>query len=72
MTSFEVENSPGVFLGQKQIPLASVGCYIPGGKYPLVSSAHMGIIPAKVAGVKRVVACTPPIQGQIPEPPSLQ
>lgn len=62
----EVETLPGVTLGHKHIPVNSVGCYIPGGKYPLVSSAHMSIIPAKVAGVKRVAACTPPMQGQPP------
>ena len=62
----EVELQPGVTLGQRMIPVNSVGCYIPGGRYPLVSSAHMSIIPAKVAGVKRVIACTPPAQGQLP------
>lgn len=60
----EVETLPGVVLGHRVIPVESAGCYIPGGRYPLVSSAHMGIIPAKVAGVRRVVACTPPFQGQ--------
>ncbi len=62
----EVETIPGVMLGHKNIPVGSVGCYIPGGKYPLISSAHMSVIPAKVAGVPRVIACTPPAQGQIP------
>ncbi len=66
LQDIEVETLPGVFLGHKNIPVASAGCYIPGGKYPLVSSAHMSIVPAKVAGVKRVVACTPPSNGQLP------
>jgi histidinol dehydrogenase/sulfopropanediol 3-dehydrogenase len=56
---FEVENSPGAIIGQRIIPISSVGCYIPGGRYPLVSSPIMCIVPAKVAGVERVVACTP-------------
>ncbi len=60
----EVETLPGVVLGHRNIPMNSVGCYVPGGKYPLVASAHMGIVTAKVAGVKRVVAMTPPFQGK--------
>jgi len=60
----EVETLPGVVLGHKNIPMNSVGCYVPGGKYPLVASAHMGIVTAKVAGVKRVAAMTPPFQGK--------
>jgi len=67
ITDIEVETMPGVFLGHKNIPVNSVGCYIPGGRYPMVASAHMSVITAKVAGVKRVMACTPPINGQIPE-----
>ncbi|MBM3669037.1 MAG: histidinol dehydrogenase [Actinobacteria bacterium] len=63
---FEVETAPGVFLGQRNIPVAAAGAYVPGGRYPLVASAHMTIITAKVAGVERVTACTPPMQGQIP------
>jgi len=63
----EVETLPGVFLGHKNIPVNSAGCYIPGGRYPMVASAHMSIVTAKVAGVKRIVACTPPIGGKIPE-----
>jgi sulfopropanediol 3-dehydrogenase len=63
----EVETLPGVILGHKNIPVGSVGCYIPGGRYPMVASAHMSIITAKVAGVKRVIACTPPTDGGIPE-----
>ncbi|MFJ7646145.1 histidinol dehydrogenase [Lysinibacillus sp. NPDC097279] len=62
----EVENIPGVILGHKNIPVNSVGCYIPGGRYPMVASAHMSVLTAKVAGVKRVIACTPPINGEIP------
>ena len=62
----EVETLPGVFLGQKNLPVQAAGAYIPGGKYPLTASAHMTIITAKVAGVPRVVACTPPIRGEIP------
>lgn len=62
----EVETLPGVILGHKNIPVNSVGCYIPGGRYPMVASAHMSIVTAKVAGVKRVIACTPPIRGKIP------
>ncbi|UOF90294.1 histidinol dehydrogenase [Fodinisporobacter ferrooxydans] len=62
----EVETQPGVTLGHKNIPVNSVGCYIPGGRYPMVASAHMSVLTAKVAGVKRVIACTPPINGQIP------
>jgi sulfopropanediol 3-dehydrogenase len=60
----EVETLPGVVLGHKNIPVNSVGCYVPGGKYPLVASAHMTVLTAKVAGVKRVIACAPPYQGK--------
>ncbi len=63
----EVETIPGVFLGHKNIPVNRVGCYIPGGRYPMVASAHMSVLTAKVAGVKSVIACTPPINGKIPE-----
>ncbi|GEL11023.1 sulfopropanediol 3-dehydrogenase [Flavobacterium glycines] len=66
MRDIEVETLPGVFLGHKNVPVNSVGCYIPGGRYPMVASAHMSVLTAKVAGVKRVVACTPPINGKIP------
>jgi len=62
----EVETLPGVFLGHKNIPVSSVGCYVPGGRYPMVASAHMSVLTAKVAGVKRVIACTPPINGEVP------
>jgi sulfopropanediol 3-dehydrogenase len=60
----EVETLPGVFLGHKHIPVKAVGSYIPGGRYPMFGSAQMSIIPAKVAGVKTVVACTPPVKGE--------
>ncbi|MBE9606987.1 histidinol dehydrogenase [Acetobacteraceae bacterium H6797] len=60
----EVETLPGVILGHKNIPINSAGCYVPGGKYPLLASAHMSVITAKVAGVPRVVTCAPPFQGK--------
>ncbi|MCC7120976.1 MAG: histidinol dehydrogenase [Gammaproteobacteria bacterium] len=60
----EIETMPGVVLGHRNIPVNAVGCYVPGGKYPMVASAHMSVLTAKVAGVKRVVAATPPFQGQ--------
>ena len=66
LTDFEIETMPGVFLGQKNIPISAAGAYIPGGRYPLTASAHMTIVTAKVAGVERVAACTPPIRGVIP------
>lgn len=66
LKDFELEIQPGVFLGQKNNPIETVGAYIPGGRYPLLASAHMTILTAKVAGVKHVVGCTPPIQGELP------
>ncbi|KAN0090111.1 histidinol dehydrogenase [Hyaloscypha variabilis] len=66
LKDFEIEIRPGVHLGQKNIPINAVGAYIPGGRYPLLASAHMTIVTAKVAGVPHVIACTPPIGGQIP------
>ena len=60
----EVETLPGVVLGHKNIPVGSAGCYVPGGKYPLLASAHMSVVTAKVAGVPRVVTCAPPYQGR--------
>jgi len=66
MQDVEVETLPGVTLGHKHIPVNSVGCYVPGGRYPMVASAHMSVITSKVAGVERVIACTPPIQGELP------
>src|SRR5579864_5055337 len=64
MTDVEVETLPGVVLGHKNLPLNAAGCYVPGGKYPLLASAHMSIITAKVAGVPRVMTCAPPFQGK--------
>jgi sulfopropanediol 3-dehydrogenase len=66
LQDIEVETLPGVILGHKNIPVNSVGCYIPGGRYPMVASAHMSVLTAKVAGVSRIAACTPPINGEIP------
>lgn len=63
MKDVEVETLPGVTLGHRHIPMNSVGCYVPGGKYPLVASAHMSVVTAKVAGVERVIACAPPFNG---------
>ena len=63
MQDIEVETLPGVKLGHKHIPVDSVGCYVPGGRYPMVASAHMSIVTARAAGVRRVIACTPPNQG---------
>ena len=60
----EIETLPGVTLGHRNIPVNSVGCYVPGGRYPMVASAHMSVVTAKVAGVSRVVACTPPTNGK--------
>jgi sulfopropanediol 3-dehydrogenase len=64
MKDVEVETLPGVVLGHRNIPVNSVGCYIPGGKYPLIASAHMSVLTAKVAGVPRVIACAPPFEGR--------
>ena len=64
ITDIEVETLPGVILGHKNIPVQSVGCYVPGGKFPMVASAHMSVATAKVAGVPRIVACTPPFDGE--------
>ena len=60
MLDIEVETLPGVILGHKNIPVQSVGCYVPGGKFPMVASAHMSVATASVAGVPRIIACTPP------------
>jgi len=60
----EVETLPGVILGHKNMPVESVACYVPGGKFPLVASAHMGVVTAKVAGVSRIIAASPPVQGR--------
>jgi sulfopropanediol 3-dehydrogenase len=64
LTDIEVETLPGVRLGHRNIPVGSAGCYVPGGRYPMVASAHMSIVTAKVAGVERVIACTPPNSGK--------
>jgi len=67
LQDIEIETMPGVILGHKNIPVSSVGCYVPGGKYPMVASAHMSVVTAKVAGVPRIVAAAPP-QGRAPHP----
>ncbi|BBF71627.1 histidinol dehydrogenase [Sphingomonas bisphenolicum] len=64
MHDVEVETLPGVILGHRNLPVNAAGCYVPGGKYPLLASAHMSVITAKVAGVPRVITCAPPFQGQ--------
>ncbi|KJZ16056.1 histidinol dehydrogenase [Marinomonas sp. S3726] len=64
MLDVEVETLPGVILGHKNIPVQSVGCYVPGGKFPMVASAHMSVATASVAGVPRIIACTPPFNGE--------
>ena len=66
LRDIEVETLPGVRLGHKNIPVAAVGCYVPGGRYPMVASAHMSVLTAKVAGVPRVIAATPPLHGVAP------
>ncbi len=63
MQDIEVETLPGVVLGHRHIPVNSIGCYVPGGRYPMVASAHLSIVTAKVAGVKRIIACAPPFKG---------
>ncbi|MDQ4214980.1 histidinol dehydrogenase [Microbacterium sp. ASV81] len=67
LTEFEIETLPGVLLGQRNVPIQAAGAYVPGGKYPLLASAHMTIVTAKVAGVERVAACTPLIKGEVPD-----
>ena len=64
LRDIEVETLPGVVLGHKNIPVNSVGCYVPGGKYPLLASAHMSVLTAKVAGCKRIITCAPPFEGK--------
>ena len=63
LRDLEVETLPGVILGHKHIPVSSIGCYVPGGRYPMVASAHMSIVTARVAGVKSIIACAPPHKG---------
>lgn len=64
LRDIEVETLPGVVLGHRNIPVNSVGCYVPGGKYPLLASAHMSVVTAKVAGCKRIITCAPPFEGR--------
>jgi len=64
LTDVEVETLPGVVLGHKNVPVDAVGCYVPGGKYPLLASAHMSVVTARVAGVKRIATVAPPFQGK--------
>ena len=71
LQDFEIETLPGVTLGQRCIPVGSAGAYVPGGRYPLIASAYMSVLTAKVAGVARVIACTPPRAGQGIHPPTL-
>ena len=66
MVDIEVETLPGVVLGHKNIPVNAVGCYVPGGKYPLLASAHMSVVTAKVAGVSRIITAAPPFHGKLP------
>src|SRR5256885_12908433 len=63
MQDLEIETLPGVILGHRHIPVNSIGCYVPGGRYPMVASAHMSIVTARVAAVKSIIACAPPFQG---------
>jgi sulfopropanediol 3-dehydrogenase len=65
LLDIEIETLPGVILGHKNIPIQNVGCYVPGGKYPLLASAHMSVLTAKIAGCERVITCAPPSKGQI-------
>ena len=67
LVDLEVETLPGIRLGHRHIPIQRVGAYVPGGRYPMVASAHMSIVTAKVAGVERVAACTPPLDGRVPD-----
>ena len=65
MLDIEVETQPGVVLGHTNVPIRNVGCYVPGGKYPLLASAHMTVLTAKVAGCSRVITCAPPFGGKM-------
>ncbi|ACP23058.1 histidinol dehydrogenase 2 (plasmid) [Sinorhizobium fredii NGR234] len=67
LTDLEVETLPGVILGHRNVPIQNVGCYVPGGKYPLLASAHMTVLTARVAGCERVITCAPPFQGRVSE-----
>ena len=64
ITDIEIESMPGVILGHRNIPVRSVGCYVPGGKFPMVASAHMSVLTASVAGVPRIIASAPPVNGE--------
>jgi sulfopropanediol 3-dehydrogenase len=66
LRDIEVETMPGIVLGHRNIPVNSVGCYVPGGKYPLLASAHMSVVTARVAGVQRIITCAPPYKGKLP------
>jgi sulfopropanediol 3-dehydrogenase len=63
LRDLEVETLPGIVLGHRHIPVNSIGCYVPGGRYPMVASAHMSIVTARVAGVRHIIACAPPFKG---------
>src|SRR5262249_18036218 len=63
LRDLEVETPPGVILGHRHIPVNSIGCYVPGGRYPMVASAHMSIVTARAAGVRHIIACAPPHKG---------
>jgi sulfopropanediol 3-dehydrogenase len=63
LRDLEIETLPGIILGHKHIPVGSIGCYVPGGRYPMVASAHMSIVTARVAGVRHIIACAPPFKG---------
>lgn len=67
LLDIEIESLPGVILGHKNVPIQNVGCYVPGGKYPLLASAHMTVLTARVAGCERVITCAPPFQGKLAE-----
>ncbi|MCC6304151.1 MAG: histidinol dehydrogenase [Rhodobacteraceae bacterium] len=65
LADLEIETLPGIVLGHRNIPVANVGCYVPGGRYPLLASAHMTVLTAKVAGCRRVITCAPPFRGEV-------
>ncbi|TIX36748.1 MAG: histidinol dehydrogenase, partial [Mesorhizobium sp.] len=67
LLDLEIETLPGVILGHRNVSIQNVGCYVPGGKYPLLASAHMTVLTARVAGCERVITCAPPFQGRIAE-----
>ena len=71
LTEFECETEPGIVLGQKQIPITNIGCYIPGGKYPLVAAASMSVGVARTAGVEHIIGCAPPRDGKEMYAPTL-